>query len=140
VPASGLVARVTGSSVAVVLQVPPFSVYEAPADERLLDQARRLGGVLFAVTPTLNPGDLTEGDLRDALADRRTLAGWAGLHGTTNRRPRRRFRLRSEIWVLHWNSWQWSVGRLVRQAPRRLSADRARSWAERVITPATASR
>jgi hypothetical protein len=61
----------------VVLQVPPFSVYEAPADERLLDQARRLGGVLFAVTPTLNPGDLTEGDLRDALADRRTLGGSA---------------------------------------------------------------
>lgn len=135
VPADGLVARVTDSSVAVVLQVPPFTVYEAPADERLLDQARRLGAVLFAVTPTLNPGDLTESDLRDALADQLTLAGWAGLHGSTHRRPRRRFRLRSEMWVLHWNGWQWSVGSLVRRGPRRLTADRARSWAERFINP-----
>lgn len=134
VPTGGLIARLTDSSVAVVLQVPPFTVYEAPADERLLDQARRLGGVLAAVTPTLNPGDLTESDLRDALADPRTLAGWAGLHGTTRGRlRRRRFRLRPEIWVLHWNCWQLSVGSLVRLAPRRLEADQARSWAGRVI-------
>lgn len=136
VPADGLVARVTDSSVAVILQVPPFTVYEAPADQRLLDRARCLGGVLFAVTPTLNPGDLTVSELREALADPPTLAGWAGLHGTRHQRPRRRrFRLRSEIWVLHWNSWQLSVGSLVRLTPRGLAADRARSWAERVIDP-----
>jgi len=48
--AAGLVARVTDSSVAVVLQVPPFTEYEGPADDRVLAWARALGGVLFAVT------------------------------------------------------------------------------------------
>jgi hypothetical protein len=132
-PADGLVARVTDSSVAVVFQAPPFTVYEAPADERLLNRARALGGVLVAVTSTLNPGDFAAGDLPWALADRRTVAGWAALHGT--RRPsRRRFRLRPQICVLHWNDQQLSVGRLIRRAPRKLTAERARAWAEQVVS------
>jgi len=134
VPVSGLVARVTDSSVAVVLQLPPFTVYEAPADERLLDQARALGGALIAVTPTLNPGDFAYSDLLVALGDPLTLAGWAGLHGTI-RQPHRRFRLLTEIYVLHWNSEHLFVGRLIRRAPMRLTPERARSWAERVIRP-----
>jgi hypothetical protein len=133
-PVDGLVARVTDSSVVVVLQVPPFTVYEAPADERLLDRARGLGGVLFAVTPTLNPGDCGIADLSAALSDRRTLAGWAGLHGSYRPPPSRRFRLRSQACVLHWNSDQMSVGIVVRRAPRRLTTDQARAWAERVIS------
>jgi hypothetical protein len=128
-PADGLVARVTDSSVAVVFQAPPFTVYEAPADERLLNRARALGGVLVAVTSTLNPGNFAAGDLFQALADSRTLAGWAGLHGT-RRPPRRRLRLRPQICVLHWNDEQLSVGRLVRRAPGKLTADGARAWAE----------
>jgi hypothetical protein len=134
-PVDGLVARATDSSVAVVLQVPPFTVYEGPADERVLERVRDLGGVLVAVTPTLNPGDFAYSDLLEALADPRTLAGWAGLHGTRRQR-RPRFRLRPDICVLHWNDEQLSVGKLIRRAPRRLSADRARSWAEHVIAAA----
>jgi hypothetical protein len=134
-PVDGLVARATDSSVAVVLQVPPFTVYEGPADDRVLDRVRALGGVLVAVTPTLNPGDFAYSDLLQALADPRTLAGWAGLHGTLRQR-RRRFRLRQDICVLHWNDEQLSVGKLVRRAPGRLSADRARTWAEHVISAA----
>lgn len=68
-----------------------------------------------------------------ALADRRTLAGWAGLHGT-RRPPRRRFRLRPPVWVLHWNGELLSVGRLVLGAPGRLTADQARARAEQVIS------
>jgi hypothetical protein len=83
VPSDGLVARLTDSTVAVVLQAPPFTVYEAPADEQLLGQARALGGVLFAVTPTLNPGDLDAAELRPALGDARTVGGWAALHAGT---------------------------------------------------------
>ena len=131
--ANGLVARVTDSSVAVVLQVPPFTVYEGPADDRLLDRVRALGGVLVAVTPVLNPGDLTSGDVHRALADPRTLAGWAGLHGTRRQQRRRGFWLRPQVWVLHWNDELLSVGRLVRRAPGRLTADRALAWAGHVI-------
>jgi hypothetical protein len=132
-PADGLVARVTDSSVVVVLQVPPFSVYEAPADERVLNRIRALGGLLVAVTPTLNPGDLVFGDVIEALADPRTLAGWAGLHGT-RRPPRRRFRLRRPIWVLYWHGELLSVGKLAGRASGKLTAGRARAWAERMIT------
>jgi hypothetical protein len=133
VPAAGLVARLTDSTVAVVLQAPPFTVYEAPADDRLLGQARALGGVLFAVTPTLNPGDLDAGELRPALADPRTLAGWAALHAPARMR-RRRFRLRPQIWVLHWNLARLSIGKLIRLAPRKLTDVQAKSWAERIIS------
>jgi hypothetical protein len=133
VPADGLVARVTDSTVAVVVQVPPFTVYEAPADDRIIGRARALGGVLFAVTPTLNPGDLDVGELRPALADPRTLAGWAALHAPTRHR-RRRFRLHPQIWVLHWNLDHLSIGQLIRLAPRKLTDDQARSWAERVLS------
>ncbi len=89
--------------------------------------------MLIAVTSTLNPGDFAVGDLLEALADPRTVAGWAGLHGT-RRPPHRRFRLRPQICVLHWNDEQLSVGRLVRRAPGKLTADRARAWAEHVIS------
>jgi len=133
VPADGLIARLTGSAVAVVLQAPPFTVYEAPADDQLLGQARALGGVLFAVTPTLNPGDLDTGELPPALADPRTLAGWAALHAPARQR-RRRFRLRPQIWVLHWNLAHLSIGRLIRLAPRKLTDDQAQSWAERILS------
>lgn len=131
-PVDGLVARAADSSVAVVLQVPPFTAYEVPADERILDRARALGGVLVAVTPTLNPGKLDFCDLLEALADPRTLAGWAALHGI-RRPPRRRFRLRPQVCVLHWTDDLLSVGRLVGRASGKLTADRARAWAERVI-------
>jgi len=134
VPADGVIARATDTSVAVVHQVPPFTVYEAPADELLIDRVRTLGGVLVAVTPTLNPGDFAVSELHAALAHPSTLALWAGLHGA-HRPRRRRFRLRKEVCVLHWSSEQISVGRLVGQAPGRLSAGRARAWAERVISP-----
>jgi hypothetical protein len=133
IPMDGLVARLTDSTVAVVLQAPPFTVYEAPADEQLLGQARALGGVLFAVTPTLNPGDLDAGELRPALADLRTLAGWAALHGPARQRHRR-FRLRPQIWVLHWNLARLSIGKLIRLAPRRLTDEQAKSWAERILS------
>ena len=118
---------------AVVFQVPPFTVYEAPAGELLLARVRALGGVLVAVTPVLNPGDFAAGALPAALAHPWTLSVWAGLHGP-GRRRRRRFRLRPEICVLHWNAEQLSVGWLVRQAPGRLNAGRARAWAGRVIS------
>jgi hypothetical protein len=133
VPADGLVARITDSCVVVVLQVPPFTVYEAPANRQLLDRARALGGVLIAVTQTLNPGDFAVSDLSAMLAHPRTAAGWAALHGIS-RPPRRRFRRRGEICVLHWSREHLSVGKLVGQAPRRLSDDQARSWAESVIS------
>jgi hypothetical protein len=133
-PVEGAVARVMDSSVTVVLQVPPFAVYEAPADERILDCARARGGVLIGVTQKLHPGNFDLDDLRETLADPRTLAGWVGLHGSAPR-PRRRARARGEVCVLHWNSDHLSVGKLVRQAPRRFSSYRARSWAERVIGP-----
>jgi hypothetical protein len=132
VPSDGLVARLTDSTVAVVLQTPPFTVYEAPADEQLLGQARAVSGVLFAVTPTLNPGDLDAGELRPALADPRTLAGWAALHAP--RHGRRRLRLRPQIWLLHWNISYLSIGKLIRLAPGRLTDEQARSWAERIIS------
>jgi hypothetical protein len=133
VPADGLVTCLTELTVTVVVQIPPFTVYEAPADERILDRARALGGVLTVVTHRLNPGDFTLDELGEALADPRTLAGWAGLHGTRHEPPRRRFRLRAEVLVLHWNSDHLSVGKLVRQAPGRFTADSALSWAERVM-------
>jgi hypothetical protein len=133
VPSDCLVARLTDSTVAVVLQAPPFTVYEAPADEQLLGQARAVGGVLFAVTPTLNPGDLDAGELRPALGDARTLGGWAALHAPARQR-RRRFRLRPQIRVLHWNISRLSIGKLIRLAPRRLTGEQARRWAERIIS------
>jgi hypothetical protein len=132
-PADGLVARTTDSSVAVVLQFPPFTVYEGPADDRLLGRARALGGLLVAVTPTLNPGDLVFDDVVEALGDPRTLAGWAGLH-RIRRPPRRRFRLHRPVWVLCWSHDLLSVGRLLGQAPGKLTADRARAWAEHVLS------
>jgi hypothetical protein len=134
VPVEGAVARIMDSSVTVVLQVPPFAVYEAPADDRILACARAREGVLLGVTQLLHPGDFGFDDLRETLADPQTLAGWVCLHGSAPR-PRRKARARGEVCVLHWNSGHLSVGRLVRQAPRRFSRDRARSWAERIIGP-----
>ena len=90
--------------------------------------------MLVAVTPTLNPGDLAYGDVLKALADPRTLAGWAGLHGTGRPQRRRGFWLRPQIWVLHWNDDLLSVGRLVGRAPGRLTVDRAQAWAGHVIS------
>jgi hypothetical protein len=129
----GVVARVTDSSVVVVFQVPPFTVYEAPADERVLNRIRVLGGLLVAVTPTLNPGDLAYGDVLEALADLRTLAGWAALH-SPRRPPRRRFGLRRPVCVLYWDDDLLSVGKLAGRAPGKLIVDRARAWAEGVIS------
>lgn len=60
-PVEGAVARFTGSSVAVTLQVPPFSVYEANAEEEILECARRRGGVLVGVTHAVHPGQLSVG-------------------------------------------------------------------------------
>ncbi len=96
---NGLVARVMGSSVAVPLQVPPFTVYEGPADERILSRVRALGGVL-------NPGDLASGDVHKALADPLD----AGRVGRPARHQRRRgFWHQREIWLLHWNDELLSV-------------------------------
>lgn len=141
VPVEGVVARMTESEIVVTLQDPPFSVYDAAADEQTLDCARTRGGVLIGVTHTLNPGAFGVEDLRNALADPRMLAGWVGFHGSS---PKARRGVPAggtkhpapacgDVCVLHWNSHHLSVGKLVGRASKKLDPSKARAWAERKI-------
>jgi hypothetical protein len=132
VPVEGLIARITDSSVAVTLQIPPFSTYEAPADKETLDCARTRGGVLTGVTHALNPGDFSKEELHKAISSGQILAGWAGSHG-----PRQAAQPSTPplgvTCILHWNERHMTVGKLVDHAPKVLSSKKAHSRAERVI-------
>jgi len=130
VPIEGAVARLMDDSIAVTLQVAPFSNYEAPADSQTLECARSSGGVLIGVTHALHPGDFTREDLHRALTDSRTLAGWVGVHGAQSA-PKQKAPVQGIIYVLHWNERHRSVGKLVGQSPKVLSSRMARSWAQR---------
>lgn len=134
VPIEGVIARIMNESIAVTLEVAPFSSYEAPADSQTLECARARGGVLLGVTHALHPGDFTKEDLQGALADPRTLAGWVGVHGTRSA-PLQKAPAQGITCVLHWNDRHMSVGALIGRASKVLTSGMARSWAERMIRP-----
>jgi hypothetical protein len=134
VPVGGAVARLMESSVAVSFQAPPFTVYESPADQEIIGCARERGGVLIGLTHALHPGHLAAEDLHAALRGGQMVAGWVGVHGGDRSRPARLRRAsRRRVWVLRWNSRYMTVGELIGGAPARFDADRARSWAGRLI-------
>jgi hypothetical protein len=75
-PIEGAIARFTPRSIAVTIRSPFPETYEAPADGRILDQARALGGVLLGVTHAINPEELTEEmRFRDIISEQ-LLIGW----------------------------------------------------------------
>jgi|HubBroStandDraft_1064217.scaffolds.fasta_scaffold01763_10 hypothetical protein len=131
VPVGGAVARIMESSVAVSFQVPPFTVYEAPAEEEITGCARERGGVLIGVTHALHPGQLAAEDLYAVMGSGQMLAGWVGAHGAARPRPNRA--ARRQVCVLTWSPRHLMVGMLAGQAPARFSPDRAQAWAGRLI-------
>jgi hypothetical protein len=133
-PVGGAVARIMDSSVAVSFQVPPYTVYESPAEEEIIGCARERGGVLIGVTHALHPGHLAAEDLWAVMAGGQMLAGWVGVHGGDRPRPARpRRAVRRQVWVLRWSGRHMTVGALAGEAPARFGADQAKSWAGRLI-------
>lgn len=134
-PVEGVIARLTGDSIAITLQVPPFETYEAAADQEMVEAARALGGVLFGVSHAVHPGELTVESMNHALTDGRVLAGTVAFHAPrpADAGPRRGPGRAAATYVLHWNDRQMTVGMLVARTATRMTSRKAQRWAERMI-------
>jgi hypothetical protein len=74
-PIESAIAKFTPTSIAVTIQFPFPETYEAPAGGPILDQARAFGGLLFGVTHAVNPEEVTEETLIEAVMSGQVLMG-----------------------------------------------------------------
>lgn len=141
-PIPGAFARVTEDSLAVSMKSAPFNSYEVPATPQALDAARRHNGVLFAVTQTLHPGEITPESLGRAMQAGEVLVGRVALHGSdahdapASASAPVRYPLRegeTATFALQWDDRCAMVGKLMGRKARPMTDRKARLWAARVI-------
>lgn len=140
-PITGAFARITQDSLAVSMKTPPHQSYEVPATADALAAARRHEGVVFGVTQTLHPGELTPASITQAMKGSEILVGRVALHGSAAhqapaRTAPRRYALREgekATFVLQWSDRCMTVGKLLGHQTRPMNDRKARVWAARAI-------